>query len=186
MVVEVEHQHALALEVRVGAGCYGDVVEHAEPHPARGFGVMTGRPHQRERAAAPVDGGVERDERRARGARRAVVRARIDERVAGDQLRYVAVFECGAGTADQLDICRRVHARQFVGPGIARIDALTEHAAAPQFLGHDAHAIRGFRMRHAVEVRGETVVVGDEHRLMSWSCWKSSWARPSAGGRSQR
>ena len=86
MVVEVEHDDALALALRVRARGDRGVVEHAKAHAARRLGVVTGRAHEREGAAPPVDRRFQRDERRADGARRAFVRTGVDRRVAGDQI----------------------------------------------------------------------------------------------------
>ena len=190
VVVEVEHEHALALAARVGARGDRGVVEDAETHAARGLGVMSGRAHERERAAASVDGRLERDERRADGARGAFVRARVDQRVAGDQLRDAVGFQRGARAAHELDVRGRMHARDLVGARDARVDALAEHPAPAKLVGDDAHAIGPLGMRDAAQVRGEAVVVRDEHRVTSWT-WPSAFSwRParasSAGGRSRR
>jgi hypothetical protein len=102
---------------------------------------MAGRTHERERTAASVDGSFERDERRTDAARCAFVRARIDDRIAGDELRDVAGFQRRARAAHEFDVRRRVDARDLVGTRDARVEPFAQHPAPLQFLRRHAHAI---------------------------------------------
>ena len=66
-------------------------------------------------------------------------------------------------------------ARELVGPGFDRIDALAEHAEPFEFAGDDAHAIGLLGMVHPGEVFGQAIVVRNEHVTASWALG-SSWA----------
>ncbi len=164
MVVEVDDEHATAGLLRVRARRDRRVVEDAEPHPARRFGVMSGRPHERERSAPSVDRGFERDQRRAGAARGGLVRAAVDDRVTvAAEIRRLVVLECVTGAPNELDIGRRMDARQFVRAGDPRVDPLAEHTAPGEFLRDDAHPVGTFDVRDARQMPGQPFVVRDEH-----------------------
>jgi len=83
MVIDIGDQRVGAGFQAVTARRQRRVVEHAKAHAAGRFGVVSGRPDQRERRAVLGADTVERRERAAGCARRCFVAAGIDGGVAG-------------------------------------------------------------------------------------------------------
>ena len=129
MVVEIGDQHAsLAAALRlIGARGHDDVVEEAEAHAARWFGVVARRPNEREDGLTERTARLHGSDGAACGAARGAKRVHVDERIAG---REVARADEMLGlAAQQLEITRRVHALELLVARVARAQGLRQNAA---------------------------------------------------------
>jgi len=124
---------------------------------------MAGRPDERERGTPAGDDVIERDERTARRAERAVVRRRIDVGVAGGEHARARCVEPFAFALRALDVVRVVHAPDRRGARDADVDAVAEHAAPLQLDRARTHPLRPLHVRNAGQMSRERLVVGDEH-----------------------
>ena len=163
MDVEIHDRHALGAVrfLRVPSGD-GGIVEEAEAHGRRDFGVMSGRPGRDERVAnLAAHHLIDREDRAPRGAKRGLVRARRHQCVRIE--RGEAVL--GRRRPDGLDVIVRMDAgdRGEVGArrGVAR-QHLKRLALKRPFDRAQAVGPLGMALAHIVrEARG---VRDDERR----------------------
>jgi hypothetical protein len=153
MVVEIDDEHPRG---RTAARCLirarGDrnVVENAEAHTARGFGVMTGRPKQREHGIASASTRFCRLDGAPGRAARDGVRPRIDDHVPGGK---IARNGCaGAFAFRQLDVCSRVDAFDLFVACVACRDRPLENVGGTQTSRDRLNAIGPFRVLDAAQV----------------------------------
>jgi hypothetical protein len=163
MVIDVGDQRRQPRAVDERACRDGRVVEEAEAHPARGFGVMAGWADERERRAIAGNDTVERRKRSARGTQRAVVRGRVDLGIAGREQRVARGIEPFAFALRAFDVGAIVNAHERRELGDAHVDPLAEHAAPLQLHRTRAHPVGAFRVRNAGQMARERFVVRDQH-----------------------